>query len=372
VRREPSLLPEGGRPATDWPAPRLVPTSYPGAVPDHHYLLLGDRVHRLSVEVRAGRLRLALPGGAPVDEVLARVGAVPLGGRIPMLAYGANRGPHSLAVKLRHHGAAPDLASPRPSTSRGPEHAAPVLGPASSTRLAGGPDGPITAVPVLRGTVDGVDTVVAGLSSQGFVYADLTSSPSTRITAYCALLDPDQARAIHDSEGVGRGVYDCAWLPGFAVEGTGMALDVVAYAGCLPVFVSPAHGTPLAFSAVPAAGRRVPAHDQLTLFGEVLATTGILDQVASLLGPISSRRPAAVAAEAARMLSGQWWYRHNTGDSQTTAAVRVQQIVWDALRRHGAAESMSQHLAPTGAVLAPEVADAAGPELRLAAQGVTG
>jgi hypothetical protein len=90
--------------------------------------------------------------------------------------------------------------------------------------------------------------------------------------------------------------------------------------------------------------------------------------VAGLLGPVGSRDPVVVAAELARMLSGQWWYRHNTGDDVTAAAARAQQLLWDALLRHGAPESTSQWLAGRGAVIDAEVAYASGPELRLGAQ----
>lgn len=354
---KPSLLPAGGRPAGDWPAPRLVPRSYPGAAPDHHHLLLGDRVLPLQAGGdSAGGLRLALPDGSPVDEVLARVGAAPLGERVPMLAYGANRSPHTLVVKFDHHG-------------RGGGRTG-GTGPTGGSGRDGAAPGP-AAVPVLRGTLGGVDAVAAGLSSQGFIYADVVPSPGTRIVAYVTLLDPGQAAAIHESEGVGRGIYDCAWMPGFAVEGCAVELDVVGYAGCLPVFLSPATGTPLAFSAVEARERRFPALDQSELFGAVLESTGILDPVAALLGPITSRKPASIAAELARMLGGQWWYRHNTGDRQTAAAVRAQQVVWDALRRHSASESTAQRLAAQGAVIDAESAYACGPELRLAAQIAT-
>jgi hypothetical protein len=336
-------LADGGRAATDWQAPRLVPTSYPGDAPDQHYLLLGDRVLTLSTPAGGRSLRLTLADGTPVDDVLAAAGAAPLAERVPMLAYGANRSPHTLAIKFAHHGLAYDGDAP----------------PA------------VAAVPVVRGSLGDVDVVGAGLSSQGYIYADLTPSPGTRITAYVTLLDPAQATAVHASEGVGKGAYDCAWVPGFTPDGTDLQLDVLAYAGCLPVFVSPATATPQAFAAVAAADRRFPAADQVTLLGHVLESTGILDPVASLLGPLDGRQPEVVAAELARMLSGQWWYRHNTGDQVTAAAAQAQQLVWDALLRHGALETTSQWLAARGAVLDSGVAYASGPELRLAAQITT-
>jgi hypothetical protein len=359
------------RAATDWPAPRLVPTTYPGAAPDHHYLLVDDRVVPLVVESVGDRLSLALADGTAVDDVLARAGLAPLADRVPMLAYGANRVPHTLAVKFAHHG------------YRNPEGT--------------------VAVPVLAGSVAGLDVVAAGLSSQGFVYADLAPSPGTRVSAMLTLLDRDQAAAVHESEGVGRAVYDCAWLPGFTVAGTSRELDVLAYAGCQPVFVSPATGSPLAFSAIAATGRRLVAYPQVELLAHVLATTGLVGAVADLVGlPLGDAgepgeadetggtgpagqpgepdrsggtrpagqpgKPVAVALELVRLLSGQWWYVHNTGDVPMAVAARAFGLVAEAFARHRAERSTSERLAARGAVLAADVVHAAGPELRLGAQ----
>lgn len=183
------------RPATSWPAPRIAPATYPGSAPDHPYLLLGDRVVPLDVRLRGDVLRVTLADGTPVDDVLRRVGVAPLAERVPMVAYGANRSPHSLALKFAQHPGAAEAA-----------------------------------VPVLAGTVGDVDVVGAALSSQGFFYADLAESPGTRVSVLLTLLDAVQLVAIHDSEQIGR-IYDCAWLPGFALTGSGSADAGTAGAG---------------------------------------------------------------------------------------------------------------------------------------------
>jgi hypothetical protein len=324
------------RPATDWPAPRQVPTSYPGPAPDHHYLLVDGRVVPLRVEWTGGRLTVTLDDGTPVDDVLAGAGLPTLAERVPVVAYGSNRSPHTLALKFAHHG-----------------YDAP-----SDT----------VAVPVLAGSLAGLDVVAAGLSSQGFVYADVIPSPGTEISVLLTLLDVGQAAAVHDSEGLGRGLYDCAGLKGFTVAGTTGQLDVLAYAGHQPVFVSPRTGTPLAFSAIAATGRRFPAYDQVELMAHVLDTTGVLPPVADLVGLGADAPPADVARELARLLSGQWWYAHNTGDAPMAGAVRAEELVWEALGHHGADRSTAQLLAADGSVLDVEVVLAAGPELRLGAQ----
>ena len=347
----------GGRPAgpaTDWPAPREVPTTYPGTAPDGHYLLVDGRVVPLDVRRAGGndgerdRLTVTLEDGTPVDDVLAGVGLPTLAERVPVLAYGSNRSPHTLGLKFVHHGYEP-------------------------------PGGTV-AVPVLAGTLTGLDVVAAGLSTQGYVYADVTESPGTEISVLLTLLDPEQAAAIHDSEGVGRGLYDCALVPGFSVAadgsdsgddpggGPGAALDVIAYAGRRPVFLSPETGAPVAFSAIAARGRRFAAYDQVDLMAHVLSTTGVAGEVAGLLGLGADDPPAEIARELARLLSGQWWYTHNTHDMPMAAAIRAEELVGQALRSHAAARSTAERLAAEGAVLDLDAVLAAGPELRLGAQ----
>jgi hypothetical protein len=284
-------------------------------------------------------LRVSLADGSPVDRALAAVGAAPLAERVPVLAYGANRSPHTLAMKMAHHGRSP-----------GPGPAAPV------------------AIPVLAGSVTGLDVVAAGLSSQGFVYADVAPSPGTRISVLLTLLDPDQATAVHRSEGVGAGMYECALVDGFEVAGApGLTLEAVAYAGCLPVFVSPELAAPLAFATIAAEGRRFAAEDQVGIMAHVLRSTGVAPAVAGLLGS-DAGDPLATARDLTRLLSGQWWYAHNTGDEPLAVARRAGDLVTEALRAHGAARSTAARLAEAGKVLAPDVAYASGPELRLGAR----
>jgi hypothetical protein len=345
----PDRLGAHARRADEWPAPRLVPASYPGATPDGHYLLVGDDVLPMTVAGDGAGLRAALPDGTSVAAALAEIGAAPLAERVPVLAYGANRSPHTLAVKFAHHG--------------------------DGDRVGGGAPGP-AAVPVLAVTVEGIDVVAAGLSPQGYLYADMAPSPGTRVAVKVTLLDRAQARAVHASEGVGHGVYDCARIPGVAVAGTDLTLDALAYAGCVPVFVSPATGTPLAFAAVAATGRRFDAFEQVAMLAHLIETTGVRSPLEACLPglepAIGGEDPAVPAArEVVKLLSGQWWYAHNTGDAPMAAANRVQQILWDALGRHFAPESTAGRMAAAGQVLDAESAYDSGPELRLGAQFAT-
>jgi hypothetical protein len=290
------------------------------------------------VDAPGGALRVRLPDGTDVDDLLRRHGLAPLAERVPVVAYGANRSPASLALKLRHHGYDDGTGAP-------------------------------VAVPVLAGTLAGFDVVAAAYTGQGYVYADIAPSPGTSARIMVTLLDPGQAAAVHDSEGVrtaGAG-YDCAWVPGLTVAGVG--LRALAYAGCLPVFVSPRTGSPLAFAAIGAGGRRFEAFDQVDLVAEILTTTGILEEVADLVGaPGAPPDARAVAVDLARTLNGQWWYaHHNPGVPRLPRADAAQAVVNRAIRAHAPGPTTSERLRPDGRVLDADTAYEAGPGLRLGA-----
>jgi len=305
------MAPEPGepvvRPSAFFAAPRRRPTTYPGTAPDYPYLLADGLVQPLRVERVAGSVRVTLADGTPVDDVLRRHGVAPLAGRIPSVAYGANRGPESLALKFDHHGSAE----------------APPIAP---------------VVPVLAVTVSDVDAVGGGITKQGFVYADIVDSPGTRLSVLLPLFDRRQLAAVHDSEGVGKG-YDCAWLTGIdlTARGGGSAgtLAAMAYVRPAPVFRDPRDDQPLAFAAVAAEGRRFPALAQVAMLARVVEATGIAARLAPLLGrrPDAEDLPAeAVAEDLIRLLNGQWWYRrHNRPDDGLVAAARAFTIVNDAM-----------------------------------------
>jgi hypothetical protein len=366
-------------PAARWPAPREHPTTYPGAAPGHAYLLVGDHVRPLEVVAAGDALAGRLPDGTDLDLMLGQLGATPLAERIPVLAYGANRGPQSLLVKFAHH---PHGGLDAPGFDVPAADAPPVAPPPVGA----------TVVPVLRATVHGHDVVAAGMSLQGFVFADLVPSAGTAVEVMITLLDPDQAAAVHDSEGVGAGRYDLVALPGGAeVTGTGRWLDVLAYACCRKAFLSPEVGSPLALATIEATGRALPALDQVALLAHVLRTTGLVPAVAELAEPeVVAARAAARAAGAAgaagadgaagpadeatvaralsTLLSAQWWRQHRTGERPVRRADQALSLVRAAMATHSVARSTAARLADAGAVLSVEEAYGAGPHLRLAAR----
>jgi len=313
----------------------MYPATYPGAAPRHHYLLLDGQVHAITLP--GGDLAAAcLDDGRAVDALLGSAGLPALCERVPVLAYGANRNPHTLDLKLAHHDYQTEGAS--------------------------------TAVPVLTGTLSDFDVVAAGLSSQGCLYADITPCAGTTVHVHLALLDVDQARAIHESEGVGRGGYDCARIPGFSVDDTQVRFEPLGYAGCRPVFVSPVTGEPIAFTAITADGRSFTAMDQLEAVSHLIESCDLTGELARLLGLDRRSSPGAGAREVVRVLSGAWWYAHNTGDEPPHVARAVQRVVGGAIERHRAPTSTSRHFATEHRLVDAATAFAAGPASRLAAQ----
>lgn len=313
----------------------MYPDTYPGAAPSHHYLLLDDYVHEITLP--GGDITAAcLSDGRDLDAMLRVAGLAPIAERIPVLAYGANRNPHTLELKFAHH----DYET----------------------------DGNATMVPVLAGTVSDVDVVAAGLSAQGCLYADLTPSPDTTVQVHVALFDVDQARAIHESEGVGRGGYDCARIPGFALDRTELTLEPLSYAGSRGVFVSPTTGEPLAFSAIDARARRFTALDQIAAMSHVIDVGELTDELQRLLDLDTTTDPAEVAREVVCVLSGAWWYAHHTGDHRPRIAGTVERLIRRAISPHEAATPAAEYFARQGRAVETAAVFAAGPGLRLAAQ----
>ena len=287
--------------------PREAPLTYPGTAPAGSYLLVGDRVAPVSLAAD-GATSARLADGRAVDEVLAALDVAPFAERTPVVAYGANRSPRTLVLKMDHHD---------------------------------GGDGTV-AVPVVAARLVDLDVVVGGFSSQGYLYADLAPSPGTVVVVAVTMLDDDQLAAVHRSEGVGAGGYEVVALPDVVLDG-GARTEALAYAGPRPVVASPATGTPLAFSAIPAEGRRLPAQDQQTLLAHVLEATGVLAEVAALVDAGAGSTATDVAQALAGACNGAWWAARR-GGRPAPAAAAARAVVTGALDRHRPGRSAAELL----------------------------
>lgn len=330
--------------AEDWQAPRRFPLTYPGAAPSGHYLLLDDQVIPIAPEPTDDPARVGLVwsavDGRDVDDLLTAAGASPLGERIPVIAYGANRNPHTLALKFEHHEDADNADRPESPTSLS------------------------TAVPVLAVTVHDFDVVVGGASPHGSLYGDITPSLGTTIDVHLTLLDESQANAIHESEGVGSGVYECAEFHNVQIRDLDIAITALGYVSCLPVFVSPDSQTPLAFRQINATDRAFAEADQVQAMVAVLQAGNQLEAVRELLRVDNDRDDAAVAHDVFRHLNASWWYAHLTGDAGTALADELYSIVWTAMLSSTLPESTAALLSAAGAVLDHDIVYGHGPDLK--------
>ena len=315
-----------------WKPARRYPDTYPGDCPDHAYVLLDGEVHPLGF-ARAGDLSTAfvfLSGRRlPLDPLLAGRGLPELADRYPSLAYGANRNPGTLAIKMRNYA------------------------------YEGIDDGLV--LPVLKGTTRGRDVVACGLSGQGYLYADLMLSADgrddTAIESWLPLLDPDQLRVMHDGESVRTGLYTVARFP-FRLEGFEREFPALGYAGTDRAFVSPVLGASLTYSTVRVSNRAMPEMTPVEMMQHVLEVGDLELSMARLAG-IAGGQP--IALELMRFMNERWWIRFRgeaqPDDRYDEILVQLQAVI-DANR---SARSTAERINERGRALSIEEAYDPGP-----------
>jgi hypothetical protein len=315
----------------EWLPARSHPETYPGERPPSAYLLLEDKV--LPMDVRGAddvQVFSATGRWQPVDALLEAARLPALADRVAVLAYGANRNPATLRIKLRNYG----YRSP----------------------------GSAIAVPVLRGRIRGADVVACGLSGQGYFYGDLVSVPeltaSTQVEVWVGLLDPDQLRVMHESE-IGTGDYVAALIPRVTVEPFGAEMGILGYAANAPCVVSPALGLPIAFSSIEATHRAIPAMDPMAM----------LDHLAGAFGLKAAVRAAAQLDESSfaptlsRYMNANWWRGFESTAAPDPAFKQILRLFSEAIHGSALAESSAQRLGQQGLTLSNEEAYAPPPTL---------
>lgn len=329
----------------DWPPARAFPLTYPGRTPDSDYVLLDDRVHPIrfvddgdpsSAEVLGDSGRWS-----SLDHHLLARGHPGLADRFPIATYGANRNPGTLAIKLDHY----DYRSP----------------------------GQGRAIPVLRGWLRNAEALAGGLSSQGYLFADLQlghqhfspdETPSDhdgseavhadRIEVWINLVDDEVLRILNESEGVGseESGYLVARLPTIELAGTKATIDALGYVTGRPMLTLPRTGRPIAFAAVPAEGRTLPALTQVEMFDELLDQFELREQL-----------PPAGGDQAERVittLNEHWWHRRNGGDPQPEAE-ELLALLGQAVSGSSVDYGLGDRLASRGRLLSTEQAFNLGP-----------
>jgi hypothetical protein len=327
VRDEADLEFPGEVPVASWRPARLFPQSYPGDCPAFSYLLRDDHVLPLVVDGSSSTHHVATGGRRPVADVLRADGACDLSTRTPVVAYGANRNPATVHVKLRNYG-------------------------------AGGP------VPALRGRLAGADVVACGLHGQGYLYGELLLARDrvrdTTVDVFVLLLDDDQLRAMHDSEGLTSGMYSLAAVPGVRVEGVDGPVTPLAYVANERVWISPELDSPIAYSAVAASRRVLPGMSARQVLHHAIETLGIADAVAGATG----LDPTSLADDLPKYLNGQWWYAFHTGDRPLAAYEHVLDVFSASMRRRSIPVRTLDQLGRDGLVIPPDAAYAPGARFR--------
>lgn len=263
---------------TAWQPARRHPETYPGDCPRGSYLILDDRVHVLAFE-RNNQLKSAYVVIAgkrtPLDPLLLERGLPPLVDRYISLAYGANRNPGTLEIKMKNYD-------------------------------YNGHDGGLV-LPVLKGATWGRDVVACGLSGQGYLYADLLTAEDghdeASIEAWFPLLDPDQLRVMHDGEDVRGGLYTVARFPS-VLDGFDRPVEALGYAGNDSVFVSPVLGQPVAYSTVNVDRRALPAMSATAMIDHILDVGMLRPQVSEVVRVADG---ALTTRDVMSFMNDRWW-----------------------------------------------------------------
>lgn len=269
---------------TDWKPARKFPETYPGDCPDHSYLIFDTDVYPIEF-AEPGELESATvafgPDRVSLNSILQNRGLPSLGDRFASIAYGANRNPATLAIKMENY---------------------------SYEGLSDG-----LVLPVLKGVTRGRDVVACGVSGQGYLYADLIpaedGAPEATIESWLPLLDDDQLRVMHDGENVRGGLYSLAALP-FQLDGTNDWFPALAYAGNDAAFVSPTYGQPLAYTSVQATDRELPTMSPTEMMEHLLSVDGLGSRIAELLRVETDDTPAKFLMA---FMNKHWWERFSNG-----------------------------------------------------------
>ncbi|MEU7981471.1 hypothetical protein AB0B63_23450 [Micromonospora sp. NPDC049081] len=315
-----------------WEAARSHPFTYPGAHPDGPFVLVDNEVHGLDRS-------LTLTEGTSLNDLLHTRSLPAVATRYPVLAYGGNRNPATLRLKMSHY-----------------RYATPGRG---------------TVIPVLPARLRGFDVVAGGLSGQGYLYADLFAdehTAATELDVHVLLLDDDQLRAMHDSEGVRTDLYDVAVLHGVELPGLGHSA-ALAYVGVAPVVFSPLLNAPLAFEAVRATGRALPAFGATAMIAHMISAAGLSSEIRAIVAPgiIEPLDDMQLATELMRYLNGQWWWHQHTGQRRLLACDRLEKAIRAGLAATSRPSKTRDLVALHEPVLSPDNAYQPGGELRFGA-----
>lgn len=302
-----------------WKPSRKYPDLYPGECPSGDYLLLNDRVVPFDEDHDGTGVRR-------IDELLASRGLPLLAERTPVFAYGGNRNPGTLDVKLSNYG---------------------YRSPNSVDR----------AIPVLRAWLGDAEVVASGLHGHGYLFGELLLkdefSTGTVLEARVCMVDPEQLRVLNESEGIRGDGYHVARIDEVCLPASGAVFSALGYVSTVRTWVSPALGGPISFTSVPARHRRLTAMSSMQALGHVIDVLDLRKEIRSLT---ALRDDATLPGELAKYLNGQWWYRFHTGRRPIDGYRAVLSLFAEAMADSAVATRTLDRLEAAGALIPVEEA----------------
>ncbi|MFD9390311.1 hypothetical protein ACFWBB_06125 [Streptomyces sp. NPDC060000] len=306
----------------DWIPARRFPESYPGDCPLSHYLYFDGAVLPVIESGSDAGYEVVCDGSTvPIDRFLADVGLPSLSERFPVLAYGANRNPATLEMKLLNYGYRAHVSQ---------------------------------SIPVLSAKLADADVVACGLHGQGYMYGELLMgspfSEGVEIDVRVLFVDEDSLRVLNESEGVTEGMYSVARIPGVRVSGAIGEISPMGYVAGARVWSSPRYDSPIGYSTINATGRRIPAMAPREMMEHALDVLELRDTACRLSG---LDRDDTLAGELAKYLNGQWWYAFNTGDDPIPGYSRILDAFRISMANSALASRTHDHLEQLGCLLPP-------------------
>jgi hypothetical protein len=280
-------------------AARQHPLTYPGERPDFSYLLINRRVCPITVpkgNLEKAIVHLSRKRHIPLKKALEDLGVAPLEERFAMMGYGSNRNPATLHFKFENYNQEGNVSN---------------------------------VIPVIKGSIRGVDAVAATFYGQGFIYADLWPDPraaNTEIESWLTLFDLDQLRSMNAAEHIDDPeVYAVGTFDGFRIAGSSKTFETMCYVGKSPIFVLPyGQDMPYAFKDIKAKNRILHTVRQRELLAIVLSHSDLKDDIVEQLHlaeqdpdlimspyPYEKKRdfrdPFQIADAVATYLNHVWW-----------------------------------------------------------------
>ena len=268
-------------PLSSWKPARLFPETYPGQCPDSSFLFFENEVRLIDYLPSHGFVTYTNDlEPVSLNQLMQESGLPSIEDRFPVIAYGANRNPATLDIKLKNY----DYKC----------------------------KGMKNAIPMLRATLKHADVVASGIHGQGYFYADLLLgseySENCEVEVWVCLLDKDQVRVMNDSEGLKHGLYSMAWLEDIVLTDSDESIRALAYVSNSPMLFI--NNQPVALSQVRAQNRQVQEMQTVEIIEMVLERHNLKEAIANWM---QINVDEGFSLSLMRCLNKEWWKQFEEG-----------------------------------------------------------